>query len=69
VTLEGDVVNPGGSMTGGGARKTKSILTQKDELTTMRHQLENYQKQTQEFFSDCAWCDWNCFSNSCVCFW
>lgn len=23
VTLEGDVVNPGGSMTGGGARKTK----------------------------------------------
>ena len=29
VTLEGDVVNPGGSMTGGGARKTKSILSQK----------------------------------------
>jgi chromosome segregation protein len=25
VTLEGDIVNPGGSMTGGGARKTKSI--------------------------------------------
>ncbi|PTI86638.1 chromosome segregation protein SMC [Staphylococcus warneri] len=49
VTLEGDVVNPGGSMTGGGARKTKSILTQKDELTTMRHQLKDYQKQTHEF--------------------
>ena len=29
VTLEGDIVNPGGSMTGGGARKTKSILSQK----------------------------------------
>ena len=29
VTLEGDVVNPGGSMTGGGARKTKSILTKR----------------------------------------
>jgi chromosome segregation protein len=27
VTLEGDVVNPGGSMTGGGARKTKSSST------------------------------------------
>ncbi len=26
VTLEGDIVNPGGSMTGGGARKSKSIL-------------------------------------------
>ena len=33
VTLEGDVVNPGGSMTGGGARKSKSILSQKDELS------------------------------------
>lgn len=49
VTLEGDVVNPGGSMTGGGARKTKSILSQKDELSTMRNQLEDYQRQTAEF--------------------
>lgn len=48
VTLEGDVVNPGGSMTGGGARKTKYSLT-KDELSTMRHQLEAYQRQTAEF--------------------
>lgn len=49
VTLEGDIVNPGGSMTGGGDRKTKSILAQKDELTTMRKQLEDYQQQTIEF--------------------
>lgn len=49
VTLEGDIVNPGGSMTGGGARKTKSILSQKDELTTMRAQLKNYEEQTQDF--------------------
>ena len=49
VTLEGDVVNPGGSMTGGGARKSKSILSQKDELSTMRHQLEYYQRQTADF--------------------
>ncbi|PNZ67153.1 chromosome segregation protein SMC [Staphylococcus croceilyticus] len=49
VTLEGDIVNPGGSMTGGGARKTKSILSQKDELTTMRVQLKNYEQQTQDF--------------------
>lgn len=49
VTLEGDIVNPGGSMTGGGARKSKSILSQKDELTTMRHQLEDYLRQTESF--------------------
>lgn len=49
VTLEGDIVNPGGSMTGGGARKTKSILSQKDELTTMRDQLKNYESQTKDF--------------------
>ncbi|MGA4513873.1 chromosome segregation protein SMC [Staphylococcus caledonicus] len=49
VTLEGDIVNSGGSMTGGGARKTKSILSQKDELTTMRTQLQQYETQTQEF--------------------
>ncbi len=29
VTLEGDIVNPGGSMTGGGARKSKSIIYRK----------------------------------------
>ncbi|AVL78445.1 chromosome segregation protein SMC [Staphylococcus ureilyticus] len=49
VTLEGDIVNPGGSMTGGGDRKTKSILSQKDELSTMRAQLEDYQQQTVSF--------------------
>ena len=49
VTLEGDIVNPGGSMTGGGDRKTKSILSQKDELSTMRAQLEDYQQQTVTF--------------------
>lgn len=49
VTLEGDIVNPGGSMTGGGARKTKSILTQKDELSQMRAQLQEYERQTQQF--------------------
>ncbi|MDT3959599.1 chromosome segregation protein SMC [Staphylococcus kloosii] len=49
VTLDGDIVNPGGSMTGGGDRKTKSILAQKDELNSMRKQLEDYQRQTVNF--------------------
>lgn len=49
VTLDGDIVNPGGSMTGGGDRKSKSILAQKDELAKMRAQLADYQKQTVQF--------------------
>ncbi len=36
-------------MTGGGDRKTKSILAQKDDLAKMRAQLEDYQQQTIEF--------------------
>ncbi|HJE01035.1 chromosome segregation protein SMC [Staphylococcus auricularis] len=52
VTLEGDVVNPGGSMSGGGQRKTKSILSQKDELTKMKEQLASYEQQTRTFEAD-----------------
>ncbi|MCY1569871.1 chromosome segregation protein SMC [Staphylococcus pettenkoferi] len=49
VTLEGDIVNPGGSMSGGGERKTKSVLAQKDELAKMKAQLESYHRQTVDF--------------------
>ena len=49
VTLEGDIVNPGGSMTGGGQRQTKSILAQRDELTQLRAQLKDYEQQTAQF--------------------
>ncbi|PNZ45413.1 chromosome segregation protein SMC [Staphylococcus simulans] len=49
VTLEGDIVNPGGSMTGGGQRQTKSILAQRDELTQLREQLKQFEQQTTQF--------------------
>ena len=49
VTLEGDIVNPGGAMTGGGMRQSKSILAQKDELATMKTQLNDYEEKTKEF--------------------
>ena len=49
VTLVGDIVNPGGSMSGGGERKTKSVLAQKDELAKMKAQLESYHRQTVDF--------------------
>lgn len=40
VTLEGDVVNPGGSMTGGAAKqKTSSLLSRKQELDTLQSKL------------------------------
>lgn len=40
VTLDGDVVNPGGSMTGGAAKqKTSSLLSRKQELDTLQTKL------------------------------
>ncbi|WHZ04812.1 chromosome segregation protein SMC [Neobacillus sp. YX16] len=40
VTLEGDIVNPGGSMTGGAQKqKTSSLLTRKGELEELKEKL------------------------------
>ena len=36
-------------MTGGGMRQSKSILAQKDELATMKTQLNDYEEKTKEF--------------------
>ncbi|WMZ71638.1 UTRA domain-containing protein [Staphylococcus pseudintermedius] len=48
VTLEGDVVNPGGSMTGGGTQQRQSLLGQKDELQQLQAQLEIYLEKTKQ---------------------
>ncbi|MDF0173746.1 chromosome segregation protein SMC [Staphylococcus pseudintermedius] len=48
VTLEGDVVNPGGSMTGGGTQQRQSLLGQKDELQQLQAQLETYLEKTKQ---------------------
>lgn len=46
VTLEGDVVNPGGSMTGGTVKqKTSSLLSRKQELDTLRSKLVEMEKK------------------------
>ncbi|MCS4486242.1 chromosome segregation protein SMC [Staphylococcus americanisciuri] len=47
VTLDGDVVNPGGSMTGGGNAQRQSLLRQKDEVQQLEAQLADYQEKTQ----------------------
>ncbi|MFW0779932.1 chromosome segregation protein SMC [Rossellomorea marisflavi] len=48
VTLDGDVVNPGGSMTGGMVKQKKnSLLSRKTELEDMKVKLENMEEQTR----------------------
>lgn len=46
VTLEGDVITPGGAMTGGGKEKKASLLSQKDELKTTEDKYNEFMQQT-----------------------
>ncbi|MEH7435941.1 chromosome segregation protein SMC [Neobacillus drentensis] len=47
VTLEGDIVNPGGSMTGGAVKqKTSSLLTRKGELEDLKAKLVIMEEKT-----------------------
>ena len=49
VTLEGDVVNPGGSMTGGASKqKTSSLLSRKAELEELKNKLIDMEKKTNQ---------------------
>ena len=50
VTLEGDVVAPGGAMTGGANRKTnQSLFTREKELEEIREKLTNYEERANTF--------------------
>jgi chromosome segregation protein len=52
VTLEGDVVNPGGSMSGGTIKQKKnSLLSRKGELEEMKEKLSVMESQTEELQS------------------
>ncbi|RDI47489.1 chromosome segregation protein SMC [Falsibacillus pallidus] len=47
VTLEGDVVNPGGSMTGGNVKqKNNSLLSRKGELEDLKEKLQSMEEKT-----------------------
>lgn len=47
VTLDGDIVNPGGSMTGGALKqKTTSLLTRKGELENLKEKLTMMEEKT-----------------------
>ncbi|NRD78846.1 chromosome segregation protein SMC [Bacillus sp. BRMEA1] len=52
VTLDGDIVNPGGSMTGGAVKqKTSSLLSRKAELEDLKGKLVIMEKKTTELES------------------
>lgn len=52
VTLDGDVVNPGGSMSGGTVKQKKnSLLSRKGELEEMKEKLETMESQTEHLQS------------------
>ncbi|MCT2534493.1 chromosome segregation protein SMC [Aquibacillus koreensis] len=52
VTLEGDVVNPGGSMSGGAQKKTnQSLFTREKDLQEMVQKIEEYETKAIEFES------------------
>ncbi|MCB6745984.1 hypothetical protein, partial [Anaerostipes hadrus] len=47
VTLDGDVVNPGGSMTGGASKQNSvSLLSRKSELEALKEKLAGMEKTT-----------------------
>lgn len=50
VTLDGDVVNPGGSMTGGAQKKSNhSLFTREKELAQVSKKLQEFEKKTITF--------------------
>lgn len=50
VTLDGDVVNPGGAMSGGAAKKTnQSLFTREKDLEELKTKLVNFEKRTENF--------------------
>ena len=50
VTLDGDVVNPGGAMSGGAAKKTnQSLFTREKDLEELKNKLVDFEKRTEKF--------------------
>ncbi|WP_368654786.1 chromosome segregation protein SMC [Ornithinibacillus sp. 4-3] len=50
VTLDGDIVNPGGSMSGGAVKKTnQSLFSREKDIQEANHKLQEYEERTQAF--------------------
>lgn len=53
VTLDGDIVFPGGSMSGGAKKNTnQSLFTREKELVTLQTKLTDYHKRAKEFTAE-----------------
>lgn len=48
VTLDGQVVNAGGSMTGGSSNRNQGILSRKNDIEQLKGEIEKLQKKDQE---------------------
>ncbi|MBQ8687490.1 MAG: chromosome segregation protein SMC [Ruminococcus sp.] len=48
VTLDGQVVNAGGSFTGGSAQKSGGMITRKTEISALKQEIERLRKREQE---------------------
>lgn len=54
VTLDGDVIAPGGSMTGGHSKKRSSIVFRKNEMSMLKSQIERFQSDIEILERDVA---------------
>lgn len=48
VTLEGELINPGGSMSGGAFKNSSNLLSRRREMEDMELSLEKYQKEKEK---------------------
>lgn len=48
VTLDGQVINAGGSFTGGSAQKSVGIITRKNEIETLDREIERLERQRED---------------------
>lgn len=49
VTLDGDILHTGGSLTGGSIKSNKNILTEKNNILTLTRELETMNKTLEEY--------------------
>lgn len=52
ITLAGDVINPGGSMSGGSLYKSRSNITIKQEITNLKNKKESIEKELKDITNE-----------------
>ena len=57
VTLDGDVISPGGTMTGGHVKKQNSIVYRKQEMNTLKEKIAALENQQAKLLKELDECD------------